>query len=77
MFYKIKLLHKNNRFKVKQCSKRNAIRGRGGRQVVSVLAFYSDDPSSNHAEACSFSAKFVFGKNENKQKRSGLAHVYF
>ena len=25
--------------------------GRGGGQVVSVLAFYSDDPSSNPAEA--------------------------
>ena len=28
--------------------------GRGGRQVVSVLAFYFDDPSSNPAEANSF-----------------------
>ena len=25
--------------------------GRGGGQVVSMLAFYSDDPSSNPAEA--------------------------
>ena len=46
--------------------------GRGGGQVVSVLAFYSDDPSSNPAEASSFSVKFVFGKNENKQKEAGL-----
>ena len=31
--------------------------GRGGGQVVSVLAFYSDDPSSNPADACSFFCK--------------------
>ena len=36
------------------------ILGRGGRgQVVSVLAFYSDDPSSNPADAYSFTVKFV------------------
>ena len=29
--------------------------GRGGGQVVMVLAFYSDDPSSNHAEVDIFS----------------------
>ena len=29
--------------------------GRSGGQVVSVLAFYSDDPSSNPAEAYSIS----------------------
>ena len=28
--------------------------GRGGGQVVSVLAFYSDDPSSNPADDYSF-----------------------
>ena len=33
------------------------IDGRGGGQVVSVLAFYSDDPSSNPAEAYNFSCK--------------------
>ena len=44
--------------------------------MVSVLAFYSDDPSSNPAEAYSFSVKFVFEKNENKQKRPGLAHFF-
>ena len=31
--------------------------GRGGGQVVSVLAFYSDDPSSSPAEGCSFFCK--------------------
>ena len=44
---------------------------RGG-QVVSGLAFYSDDPSLNPAEAYSFSVKFVFEKNENKQKEAGI-----
>ena len=29
--------------------------GRGGGQVVSVLALYSDDPSSNPAEVYNFS----------------------
>ena len=32
--------------------------GRGGGLVVSVLAFYSDDPSSNPVEAHSFCCKF-------------------
>ena len=31
--------------------------GSGGGQVVSVLAFYSDDPSSNPAEIYNFSVK--------------------
>ena len=43
--------------------------GRGGGQVVSVLAFNSNDPSSNPAEAYSFFCNIVFEKNENKQKR--------
>ena len=33
--------------------------GRGGGQVVSVLAFYSDDPSSNPAEVYNFSVKLL------------------
>ena len=33
-------------------------------QVVSVLDFYFDDPSSNPAEAYSFSLKFVVKKND-------------
>ena len=39
--------------------------GRGGGQVVSVLAFYTNNTSSNPAETYSFSVKFVFEKNEN------------
>ena len=34
-----------------------------------MFGFYSDDPSSNLAEAYSFFCKIVFEKNENKQKR--------
>ena len=44
--------------------------GRVCGQVVSVLAFYSDNPSLNSSEAYSFSVKFVFEKNENKQKEA-------
>ena len=37
--------------------------GRGGGQVVSVLAFYSDDPSSNPAEAYSLFSVQCVGKD--------------
>ena len=37
-----------------------------------MLAFYSDDSSSNPAEASNFSVKWVFGKNENQQKEAGI-----
>ena len=37
-----------------------------------MLAFYSDDLSSYPTEAYSFSVKFVFEKNENKQKEAGV-----
>jgi len=40
----------------------------GGGQVVSVLAFYSDDPSSNTVEAYK-SVKFVFEKELKQTKR--------
>ena len=43
----------------------------GGGQVVSVLAFYSDDPSSDPAEACNFFCKICVRK---EKKRPGLAH---
>ena len=47
------------------------IMGRGGGQVVSVLAFYSDDQSSNPADAYSFYVQIVLEKNKNKQ----IAHL--
>ena len=44
-------------------------KGRTGSQVVSVLAFYSDDPSSNPAEAYSFSVKICVWKERKLTKR--------
>ena len=38
--------------------------GRGAGEVVSLLAFYSIDPSLNPAEAQSFFSEFVFEKNK-------------
>ena len=37
--------------------------------MVSVLAFHSDDPSLNSADAYTFSLTFAFEKTENKSKR--------
>ena len=48
--------------------------GHGGGQVVSMLAFYSDDPSLNPAEAYSFSETLCLKRMKIKQKRPGLAH---
>ena len=51
--------------------------GHGGGQVVSVLAYYSDDPCSSPIEAYSFSVKFVFEKNKNKQEEAGVGTHFF
>ena len=41
--------------------------------MVSVLAFYSNDPSLKPAEACSFfSVYFVFEKNKKTKRGRGL-----
>ena len=45
--------------------------GRGDGQMVSVLAFYSDNLSSNPAEIYNFSCKMVVEKNK---KRLGMSH---
>ena len=37
-----------------------------------MLALHSGNPSLNPADAYSFSVKFVFEKNENKQKEAGI-----
>ena len=47
---------------------------RGGGQVVNILAFYSDDPSSNPAEVYNFSVKLLKRTKINK-KKPGLAHL--
>ena len=54
----------------------NLMLGRGGGQVVSMLALYSDDPSSNPAEVYNFSVKIVIEKNENKQKEAGVGPFF-
>ena len=40
-------------------------------QVVSVFAFYSDDPSLNPTEVYSFHSVKLFENNEHKQKEAG------
>ena len=44
--------------------------------MVSVLAFFSNGPSTNPAEVYSFSVKFVFEKNENKKKEAGVGPFF-
>ena len=39
-------------------------KGRGGGQAVSVLAFYSNDPSSNPADSYSFFCKICVWKEQ-------------
>ena len=51
------------------------IMGCGGGLVVSVLAFYSDDPSSIPAEVYNFFCKIVVEKNKNKQKEAGVGPI--
>ena len=41
--------------------------------MVSVLAFYSNDLSSNLAEGYNFSVDIVVEKNENKQKEAVIS----
>ena len=43
--------------------------------MVSVLAFYSDGPSSNPAEAYSFSLILCLKRMKINKKRPGLAHL--
>ena len=50
--------------------------GSGGGQVVSVLAFYSVDPSSNPAEVYNFSVKLLLKRTKINKKRPGLAHFF-
>ena len=57
----------------RSCHKEIRVEGRGGGQVVSILAFYSDNPSSNPTEAYSFPVIFVFEKKEMIKKRLKLA----
>ena len=53
-----------------------SLQGCGGGLVVSVLAFYSDDPSSIPAEVYNFFCKIVVEKNKNKQKEAGVGPIF-
>ena len=46
--------------------------GRGGGQVVSVLAFNSDHPSSNPAEVYKFSVKLLLKSTKINKKEAGV-----
>ena len=48
------------------------IGGRGGGQVVRVLAFYSDDPSLNPAEVYNFSVKLLLKRTKINKKEAGV-----
>ena len=48
----------------------------GGGLVVSVLAFFSDDPSLIPAEVYNFFCKIVVEKTENKQKEAGIGPFF-
>ena len=43
--------------------------------MVSMLAFYSDDPSSNPAEVYNFSVKLLLKSTKINKKRPGLANL--
>ena len=45
--------------------------GHGCGQVVSMFAFYSDDPSSNPAGVYNFSVKMWLKREKNKKKETG------
>ena len=49
-------------------------RGGGGGQVVSMLAFNSNDQSLNSAEVCSFNSEKLFEKMK-KLKETGMSHL--
>ena len=46
--------------------------GHGGGQMVSVLGFYSDDPSFNPAEPYSFFCKICVWKEQKNKKEDGV-----
>ena len=58
-------------------NRKMACLSRGGGQVVSVLAFYSDDPSSNPAEVYNFSIKLLLKRTKINQKEAGVGPLIF
>ena len=57
-----------------RCRKEIFVVGSGGGQVVSVLAFYSDDPSSKAAEVYIFYSVNCLKRTEINKTRLGMAH---
>ena len=55
---------------------KRCFKGRGGGQVVSVLAFYSDDPSSNPAEVYIFSVKLLLKRMKINKKEAGVGPFF-
>ena len=50
--------------------------GRGGGQVVSVLAFYSDDPCSNPAEVYNLSVKMLLKRTKINKKETRVGPFF-
>ena len=46
--------------------------GCGGGQVVNMLTFYSDNPSSNPAEVYNFSVKLLLKRTKINKKEAGV-----
>ena len=51
--------------------------GRGGGQLVRVLIFHSDEPSSNRAAVCIFSVKFLLKRTKISIKTSKNKKIFF
>ena len=49
---------------------------RGGGQVVSVLAFYSNDPSLNPAEVYNFSVNCLSKRTKINKKETGVGQFF-
>ena len=45
--------------------------------VVSILAFYTDDPRSNPSEVYIFSVKLFLEKSGSKQKEAGVVPITY
>ena len=52
------------------------LKGRGGGTVVSMLTIYSDDPSSNPAEAFIFSVKLCLKRKKINKKEDGVGPLF-
>ena len=49
--------------------------GRGGGQVVSVITYFSDDPSSDPGEVYSFYSVKCLKQTNVSEKEAGMAHL--